>query len=396
RARRARRAAGSRIRQAGPHRVRPARDPAGRPGIRRDSRRLVAEERRRLDRAFGHPHRRFRSARHTDAALAIAAAQSPCRAGALVVRRPVVRRAAGRPGGSDDARRFAPPVPRPTAGPLDADLAVIRRGLVAHRRRLWIRRITRRAFMFAAVLVASELVLWLLARVFPLEVAPALGGAMPIAGLVLLLAAATLARPTLGEAALAVDAEAHTGDRIATALSLAASVELPEAGSDKEAGVDDEAEEHRFIRRQRRDAARVLQTIPAGLFRPRVSRTPAIVALVGVIVLVPLIFLPNPQDTAIAAARQLRNEANRQADKIDEVAKDLEHKGADSNDPRTKLAQELRELAKQLRERPADLELNLATLGSVESDLRAQLDPATEQRASSLASVSRALSRAAT
>ncbi|TMC63578.1 MAG: hypothetical protein E6J17_04935, partial [Chloroflexi bacterium] len=78
------------------------------------------------------------------------------------------------------------------------------------------------------------------------------------------------------------------------------------------------------------------------------------------------------------------------------MAKDLEHKGADSNDPRTKLAQELRELAKQLRERPADLELNLATLGSVESDLRAQLDPATEQRASSLASVSRALSRAAT
>src|SRR5439155_9041065 len=67
-----------------------------------------------------------------------------------------------------------------------------------------------------------------------------------------------------------------------------------------------------------------------------------------------------------------------------------------ADDPRTRLAKELRDLARQLREHPDQLNANLAKLGSIEAALRAQLDPANEQRAAALLALSRGLSRAAT
>ena len=85
-----------------------------------------------------------------------------------------------------------------------------------------------------------------------------------------------------------------------------------------------------------------------------------------------------------------------QAGRIDEVAKKLEGRGANASDPRTQLAQQLRQLAERLRTNPGELDRNLAQVGAVEDAVRAQLDPANEQRAASLTSLSRALSRAAT
>ncbi|MDQ6795800.1 MAG: hypothetical protein M3067_13470, partial [Chloroflexota bacterium] len=312
------------------------------------------------------------------------------------------RRPASR-GAARDARRYAPLDPRVAViGPLDPDLERIRSALVLHRRRLWLRRIARRGWIAAAALAVGELLLWTVARFLPLEAAPAVGVTLPVGAVVALLVVAIVARPSLGETALAVDSEARIGDRVTSALALAGAVPsaagpLPEGETmDDAPALDEAAEERRFVRRQRGDALRVLKIVPPNLFRPRLSRNPALVVLVAGLVLAPVLLLPNPQDAKIAAARQARQESARQADRIDEVAKELEAKGADANDPRTKLAKELRDLARQLRERPADLQLNLARLGSVEGDLRAQLDPATEQRAASLTSVSRALSRAAT
>ena len=135
---------------------------------------------------------------------------------------------------------------------------------------------------------------------------------------------------------------------------------------------------------------------PAGLFRPRFSREPALVALVAALLLVPMTLLPNPQDAVIAQQQQVREAADRQAERIDRVADDLADKGQGTDDPRTRLAQELRDLARQLRERPDDLDANLARLGAIETDVRAQVDPANEQRAASLTALSRALSSAAT
>jgi hypothetical protein len=85
--------------------------------------------------------------------------------------------------------------------------------------------------------------------------------------------------------------------------------------------------------------------------------------------------IPNPMDAVIAQNQEIREEAERQAERIDQIAKDLEGKGASADDPRTQLAEELRELAERLRDNPGDLDKNLAQLGSVEDDVRAQLDP---------------------
>src|SRR6185436_12041009 len=195
--------------------------------------------------------------------------------------------------------------------------------------------------------------------------------------------------------------EAHLGDRVTSALSLAAA--FPEVAGpvaddasdpDDHGGPTDEATHDAFIRRQRRDAARSIGIVPATVFRPRLSRRPAAVAAVASLLNVPLTFLPNVQDAAIAQARATRDEAQKQATKVEEIAKELISKGPKPDDPRTRLAAQLKDLAAQLRAHPDDLKTNLARLGSVEASLHSQLDPGNEQRASALTSLNRSLSRA--
>ena len=81
----------------------------------------------------------------------------------------------------------------------------------------------------------------------------------------------------------------------------------------------------------------------------------------------PVLALPNPQDAVIAQQRDVREAADRQAERLEELARDLETKGDKADDPRRQLAEELRELARQLRERPGDLAANLRQLGAVEN-----------------------------
>jgi hypothetical protein len=295
---------------------------------------------------------------------------------------------------------FVPIDPRAAlSGALDPDLLAIRRLLRPFGRRLWLRRVVRRTWLVLAAVVLAELTLWALARVLPLEAAPTVAVALPILGALILLALAVASRPSLGEAAMAVDREGGLGDRAASALALA--VAFPDAAGPRD---NDElppqdsaaAERVAFVLRQRRDTLSALRSTPPNLFRPRLSRRPAAVALVALIALAPVALLPNPQNAAIAQAKAVREEAVAQAQKIDKLADELTKQGKDANDPRTLLAQELRDLAKQLREHPDQLDGNLAKLGSIEAALQAQLDPANEQRAAALAALSRGLSRAAT
>ncbi len=300
-------------------------------------------------------------------------------------------------------RVVVPPDPRAVLeGPLDPSLEAIRGALVAHRNRLWLRRIVRRTWLALAAVAIGEAILWTIARFIPVEAAPIVAVAIPIAVALILIVAAVRARPSLGETALAVDVEGDLGDRVSSAMELAVaypgSAMPPAEDLDLDASVaarDEAAETDRFVRRQRRDALSTLRTAPA-MFKPRFSRNPAIAALAAVALLVPVLVLPNPQNAVIAKQRDVREAAERQAERLETVARDLQDKGRTSEDPRTRLAEELRELARQLRTKPDDLAANLRQLGAVESDIRARIDPASEQRASSLTSLSRSLSRAAT
>ena len=294
---------------------------------------------------------------------------------------------------------YVPADPRAVlSGPLDPSLLAVRSGLASPRRRLWARRIVRRFWLALAAVFVAELVLWTVARLLPIEWAPQVAVAIPVVGALGLLVAAVQARPSIGETALALDGEAHLGDRVSSALELA--VAFPEsAGPDTTFDAVDESEAakgDRFVRRQRIDALAALRLAPSSVFRARLSRRPAAVAFVAALLLAPVLLIPNPQAEVIAQQRQVREAAERQADRLDDLARELDSKGVDTQDPRTRLAEELRDLARQLRERPAGLDVNLARLGSIESDVRARIDPATEQRAASLTSLSRSLSRAAT
>ena len=151
-----------------------------------------------------------------------------------------------------------------------------------------------------------------------------------------------------------------------------------------------------LVRRQRADALHSLRATPHDMFRPRLSRTPALTTLVTGLAIVALIGLPNPQDAVIARDARIRDAAAQQAQTIDKAADKLAAKSQDPNDPRTRLAKDLRDLAQQLRDRPDQLDANLARLGSIEDDLQASIDPSTEQRASALTSLSRSLSQATT
>ena len=188
-----------------------------------------------------------------------------------------------------------PPDPRQAlSGPLDPSLEAIRAELASHRRRLWTRRIVRRTWMAVAAIAIGEAALWTVARFVPLEAAPIIAAAIPMAVALVLLVFILRARPSLGATALAVDVEGGLGDRVSSALELAVgfpgSATPPADDLDLDASVaavDELAETDRFVRRQRRDALAKLRTAPA-LFKPRFSRHPALAALVAVALLVPV------------------------------------------------------------------------------------------------------------
>src|SRR3954471_19458835 len=156
--------------------------------------------------------------------------------------------------------------------------------------------------------------------------------AIPVLGLLALLVAAVRIRPTIGETAIAVDAEGGTGDRLASSLAFATAMPttaVPSQDDDETIDVsspdfDLVAAEGRFVRRQRRDAAHALSTVRPDLFKPRFSPRPALVAAVATGLIVPALLLPNPQDLVIQRDAQIRAEAERQAQRIEDVAKDLE------------------------------------------------------------------------
>ena len=287
-------------------------------------------------------------------------------------------------------------------GPFDPELVRLRSSLLPYRRRLWMRRLVRRGWIVLAAVMVAEVLLWTVARFVPLERAVMLGAAIPLVGLLGWLVAGVRARPRVGETALAVDAEGALGDRVSSALELA--VAFP--GSAGPAAARSGPGRDRAGRRGRRDrqirppatarcppldrhdAGRPVQTAllaPTGHGRaaggpPAGARHAA----------------PEPAGRRDRAAttgprgsrttsREDRSGRRRPADK-----------GGDAQDPRTRLAQELRDLARQLRERPDDLDANLARLGAIETEVRAQVDPSNEQRAASLTALSRALSSAAT
>ncbi len=296
-------------------------------------------------------------------------------------------------------RRNRPLLP-PDPGPGSPELGALRRGLRRQRDRLWLRRAVRRAWWALAIVLLAEVVLLAVARIAPVEIAPALALAIAVVALAGLAVGIALARPSLGETALALDTEARLADRLASALAFATETGGAAAmvGSLGESGAPgpDAIAHAAFVERQREDAVRVLATVPAATFRPRIAHRAALLAAVAALLVLPLVLIPNGMDERIARDRAVREESTQTAERIDKLAEELERRGRTPEDPRSRLARELRDLAAGLKGDPGALDTNLARLGGVEASVREQLDPANEERAAALAALNRGLSRAAT
>ncbi len=281
---------------------------------------------------------------------------------------------------------------------LDPLLLELRAGLRPYRRRLWLRRIVRDGSRILAAVTLALLGLAVAARIIAMEMLPALVAAVAVAGLVALLVDAVRVRPTLAEAALALDGEQGLRDRISSALELAdqrPDLAGPIAAAAEGTSLDDRDQLAQLVRLQREDAVRTLAVADRRAFRPRVPRRAGAVIAVAALLVLPAVLLPNPQSAVLAQRERQTAAAEQEARRLDETARELEE-GATTPDARTETAEELRRLARELRERPQDLDAQLARLGSLEDAIRSRLDPRTEQRAAAISTLSRSLSRAAT
>ena len=303
----------------------------------------------------------------------------------------------------------APPDPRLARdGPLDPVLEAIRAGLRPHRRRLWLRRIVRRAWLVAGAVLVAE-VGPVRARAPRADRDPAAARARdpdrrprrPRRPRGARRGRASARRPSR------VDAEAHLGDRVASALALAAAFPdyagprrrptSPTTSADD--GGDETREAEAFVRRQRADAASGRSRIApptcsgrasrAGPRRPCSSRRSCSS---------PLVLLPNPQDAGDRPepARSATRPTHRPTGST-RSPRTSSRRAPNPNDPRTQLAQ------RAARPRRASFDPTPTTSRRTSPARRASRPtsarssiPANEQRASSLTSLSRALSRAAT
>ena len=229
---------------------------------------------------------------------------------------------------------------------LDPQLLDIRRSLGRFRRRVWLRRIVRDGSLILAVVVIAELILAVVARLMPFQWQAISSVAVIALGAVALLIDAIRVRPTLAEAALAVDSEDGLADRVSTALSLAtSSPDLASAEPVADDGTDSEpATFARMVRLQRRDALAYLHSAdPRGLRIP-LPRKQTATSVFAALLLVPALLLPNGQNDILNLREQQRAAAENQAQRLDETANRL-NEGRTAPDPRVDIAQQLRDLA---------------------------------------------------
>ena len=291
---------------------------------------------------------------------------------------------------------------RVVAGPMDPTLGRIRSGLVPHRRRLWFRRIIRRAWLVAAGIAAGVLVV---------AVSSGSSRSRP--------RCSTRPPSRSSDCLRCSSRRSGSGRRSARRRSPSTPRVAPVTGSRARL-----RSRRRCRRRPHPARPTTRRSMPAArtstssrpraascagnaatpptrwprsepdLFRPRFSPRPAVVARSPPSSSCPPCCCPTRRTSSSSATPRsgprpsVRRSASRTSRRISKAR-------ASTRPTPVRRSPRPRELAQRLRERPGDLDLNLARVGALEGDVRAQLDPANEQRASSLAALSRSLSRAA-
>ncbi|MBU0512815.1 MAG: hypothetical protein KJ638_14095, partial [Chloroflexi bacterium] len=139
---------------------------------------------------------------------------------------------------------------------------------------------------------------------------------------------------------------------------------------------------------QQNDALATARTIePRKAFPLTWLRRPLALAAILLALTIVLTFLPNPMDAVIAERAAIEQAAQEQAEKIEEIKKEIAESQELSPEIQAELLRQLEELAQQLRENPGDREKALADLSKLEENLRRQLDPNADQRQATLEAI---------
>lgn len=166
--------------------------------------------------------------------------------------------------------------------------------------------------------------------------------------------------------ALRVDSELGLKERLSTSLVF----------NTPQADLQTRAFNPQLVAQMNADALSAVRKIDVRrVFPPRFEwRRLAVgaVLLAGVLLLA---FLPNPMDQVIVERKAVAQAAREQAQKIEELKKEVEDAGDLSPEEKEKLLERLAELARQLAANPGDREQALADINRAEQAIRERVDP---------------------
>ncbi len=273
---------------------------------------------------------------------------------------------------------------------MPSDLAIY---LARFRRRLRLRhawQIAQRTLWLAAL---AMLAIQTLGRMIPIERLWLWSLSALPAWLVIVILYPAIRPFPLMRVARQVDHELDLRERISTALAFQLQPETAPPTSDAAQPSNTLA---LLVTAQRQDALAAAASIRPSIAFPFtwLRRHLAAAAVIAALA-VALSMLPNPMNDLLAERSAIRQEAQKQAEKIDQVRQRLEEDQKLSPEQREELIRQLRELAEQLRANPGDLEQAIADLSRLEKALQAQLDPNTAAQEANLQSLAEQLSQMA-
>ena len=130
-------------------------------------------------------------------------------------------------------------------------------------------------------------------------------------------------------------------------------------------------------------------------FSSRTAAAPVISAMLLMVAMLLSTWLPNPQDRILAERAAARAEAERLAEKIEDLRADINLNEEISAEEKQKLLEELERLAEALKANPGDLEQALADLSQAEKALQERQDPNAATRQAALESLAQQLQQMA-
>lgn len=245
------------------------------------------------------------------------------------------------------------------------------------RRRLRLRdgwRLLQRGLWLAAL---AALLIQLAGRAWPIERLAAWSG-LPFAAWLIATVGYALFRPvSLMRAARRVDAELSLRERLSSALAFQQTLPaLAPADAQVAPSSAEQAAFQRLALRQRQDALRTAAAIQPGqafpldwLPRPLLAAA-ALLALAAAAA-----YLPNPMDAVLAEREAVRQEAARQAERIEDLTRQIEAGGGLAPQQQEELLRQLRALAEKLRQNQGNLEQAMADLSNLEKALQERQAP---------------------